>query len=167
MAATTSESTSTEATTETERRRRSHAEEYTSEAQAVLIDFGTAFTDARRPRSQGSQSDEQFQDLVDEAEAEIQSAIDDFGAIQPPEEAQEGHDQILAALEDFSSKLTDVSDAAASGDEHGAAGGRDRAAGAGARLPESARRRPRRSLTEAGIDLGGTAPRRGRLIPTA
>jgi hypothetical protein len=91
-------------------------DEYKTQAIDVLSSFGEAFTGLGTQISQSSSPDE-FKGYVDDAEAEIQSAIDDFSAINPPEEAQEGHDQILAALEDFSSSLTDVSEAADSGDK--------------------------------------------------
>ena len=92
------------------------AEDYETQAREVLTSFGTAFTELGTQISQSS-SPEEFSTFVDEAEAEIQTAIDEFGAIEPPEEAQEGHDQILGALEDFSSGLTDVSEAADAGDK--------------------------------------------------
>ncbi len=92
------------------------AEDYEVQAREVLTSFGEAFTGLGTQISQSS-SPEEFSGFVDDAEAEIQTAIDDFGAIEPPEEAQEGHDQILAALENFSSGLTDVSDAADAGDK--------------------------------------------------
>jgi hypothetical protein len=92
------------------------ADEYEAQAREVLTSFGEAFTGLGTQISQSS-SPEEFSGFVDDAEAEIQTAIDDFGAIQPPEEAQEGHDQILAALEDFSAGLTDVSEAADAGDK--------------------------------------------------
>jgi hypothetical protein len=92
------------------------ADEYATQAREVLTSFGTAFTELGTQISQSS-SPEEFSTFVDEAEAEIQTAIDDFGAIEPPEEAQEGHDQILSALENFSSGLTDVSEAADAGDK--------------------------------------------------
>lgn len=128
-------------------------EDYASEAQAVLIDFGTAFTTLGQ-EIQASGSPEEFSTLVDEAEGEIQTAIDDFGAITPPEEAQEGHDQILAALEDFSSKLTDVSEAADSGDKTALQDAATALQEAGldfqTQLEEAAQ-----SLTDAGVDLSG------------
>ena len=128
-------------------------EEYATEAQTILIDFGTAFT-ALGTEIQSSQGDEQFQELVGQAETEIQGAIDDFGALQPPEEAQEGHDQILAALEDFSSKLTDVSDAASSGDETALQEAATQLQSAGLDFQEQLTQAAQ-SLTEAGVDLGG------------
>jgi len=112
---TSAEATSADATTETSEEALS-TEDYATEAQEVLVSFGTAFQELGTAISTASSGDE-FSSLVDDAEAEIQTAIEEFGAIQPPEEAQEGHDQILSALEDFSSKLTDVSEAASSGDQ--------------------------------------------------
>lgn len=131
-------------------------EEYAQEAQAVLVDFGTAFTELGT-QIQQSGSPEEFSSLVDDAETEIQGAIDDFGAITPPEEAQEGHDQVLAALEDFSSKLTDVSDAADSGDKTALQDAASALQEAGldfqTQLTEAAT-----SLEDAGVSLGGDAP---------
>lgn len=92
-------------------------EEYAQQAQQVLITFGTSFQQLGTEIS-SSKNPQQFSDLVDQAEGEIQTAIDDFSALQPPPEAQEAHDQTLAALENFSSKLTDVSEAADSGDNN-------------------------------------------------
>lgn len=40
----------------------------------------------------------------------IRETVDEFGSIDPPGDAQEGHDRIQAALEDFSSKFTDVAE---------------------------------------------------------
>lgn len=131
-------------------------EDYAAEAETVLVSFGTSFQSLGTEISAAA-SAEDFASLVDDAEAEIQTAIDEFSAIQPPEEAQEGHDQIISALEDFSSKLTDVSDAAESGDQtalQDAAGElqtaaldfQDQLLGAA------------ESLSEAGVNLEGSTP---------
>ncbi len=130
------------------------AEEYSVEAQQVLVSFGTSFQKLGSQIS-ASKSPEEFASLVDEAEAEIQTAIDDFSAIQPPEEAQEGHDQILAALEDFSSKLTDVSNAAASGDQTALADAATELQAAGLDFQEQLTQAAQ-SLSEAGIGVGGS-----------
>jgi hypothetical protein len=90
-------------------------EEYAQQIQTVLTDFGSSFSDLGTQISNSDDAD-QFGNLVDQAEDEIQGAIDDLNAITPPADAQEGHDQMVAALENFSSKLTDVSEAADSGD---------------------------------------------------
>lgn len=91
-------------------------EEYASQVQTILTDFGSNFSDLGSQIS-NSENSAEFSDLVDQAEGEIQTAIDELNAITPPADAQEGHDQMVAALENFSSKLTDVSEAADSGDD--------------------------------------------------
>ena len=131
------------------------ADEYSQQAQEVLVSFGTSFQKLGSEISSSS-SPEEFANLVDEAEAEIQTAIDDFSAITPPEEAQEGHDQILAALEDFSSKLTDVSNAAASGDQTALQDAATELQAAGLDFQEQLTQAAK-SLSEAGIGVGGSA----------
>ena len=131
------------------------AEEYSQQAQEVLVTFGTSFQKLGSEIS-ASSSPEEFADLVDEAESEIQTAIDDFSAITPPEEAQEGHDQILAALEDFSSKLTDVSNAAESGDQAALQDAATELQAAGLDFQEQLTQAAK-SLSEAGIGVGGSA----------
>lgn len=91
------------------------SEDYAIEAQTILVGFATRFQ--ALGTEIGSASEAEFGGLVDQAETDIRTVIDEFDAIEPPEEAQKGHDQILAALEDFSSKLTDVSDAADGGSQ--------------------------------------------------
>ena len=108
------ESTTTEASGEA-----LSAEDYSAEITVILGDFGTSFTELGSEITASQDDPEKAAGLFDEAETEIQGAIDDLSALTPPEEAQEGHDQLIAALEDFSSKLTDVSNAADSGDEAG------------------------------------------------
>lgn len=156
----TTESSTTEAsTTETESTTASgdelSADEYSAQAQEVLLSFGTAFQQLGTEIS-ASTNPEEFGTLVGDAEAEIQTTIDEFGAIQPPEEAQEGHDQILAALEDFSSKLTDVSNAASSGDKSALTDAATELAAAGADFQEQLTQAAQ-SLTEAGIGVGSSS----------
>jgi len=130
-------------------------EEYAQEAQAILVEFGTNFQQLGTEIS-SAKSPQEFGDLVDDAEAEIQGAIDDFSALQPPADAQEGHDQALAALENFSSKLTDVSEAAESGDEQAlqeaAQGLQEAAVTFQTELTQAGE-----SLQGAGVDLGGSS----------
>lgn len=155
--ATESSTTETESTTEdtTTSGDALSPEEYSQQAQEVLVSFGTSFQQLGSDISAAKDADE-FAGLVDDAEAEIQTAIDEFSAIQPPEEAQEGHDQILAALEDFSSKLTDVSDAASSGDQAALTDAATELQQAGLdfqkQLTEAAEK-----LSEAGIGVGGSS----------
>lgn len=158
-ASTEASTSSTEATTSSTEATTSgdalSAEEYSQAAQAVLLDFGTSFQELGSQIS-ASSTPEEFATLVDDAEAQIQTAIDDFGAIQPPEEAQAGHDQILAALEDFSSKLTDVSNAAASGDKTALTDAATELQAAGVSFQEQLTQAAQ-SLSDAGIGVGGAA----------
>jgi hypothetical protein len=130
-------------------------EEYAQQAQAILLDFGTSFQQLGTQIS-NSKNPQQFGDLVDQAEQEIQGAIDDFSALQPPADALEGHDQTLSALENFSSKLTDVSDAADSGDKQALQEAAQALQQAGldfqTELTQAAQK-----LQDAGIELGGSS----------
>ena len=137
-------------------------EEYTQQAQAILLDFGTSFQQLGTDIS-ASKTPEEFSNLVDKAEDEIQGAIDDFSALTPPADAQEGHDQTLSALENFSSKLTDVSEAADSGDDQAlqeaaqALAAKRMSGGvktAGLDFQKELTQAAQ-SLSDAGIDLGG------------
>ena len=129
------------------------SEEYAQEAQAILLEFGTNFQELGTEIS-ASKDESEFSELVDEAEAEIQSAIDEFSALTPPSEAQEGHDQTLSALENFSSKLTDVSEAADTGDEQALQEAAQALQEAGLAFQEELTQAAQ-SLQEAGIALGG------------
>jgi hypothetical protein len=130
-------------------------EEYAQEAQEILIEFGTNFQELGTQISDAKDRQE-FADLVDEAEAEIQGAIDDFSELQPPADAQEGHDQTLSAFENFSSKLTDVSEAAESGDaqalQEAAQALQQAAVDFQTELTQADE-----SFQEAGIDIGGSS----------
>jgi len=131
------------------------SDEYAQQAQQVLVEFGTSFQQLGTQIS-NSKNPQQFGDLVDQAEQEIQGAIDDFSALQPPADAQEGHDQTLSALENFSSKLTDVSDAADSGDKQALQEAAQALQQAGldfqTELTQAAQK-----LQDAGIELGGSS----------
>jgi hypothetical protein len=129
-------------------------EEYAEQAQAILLDFGTSFQQLGADIS-ASKSPEEFGDLVNDAEAEIQGAIDEFSALTPPSDAQEGHDQTLSALENFSSKLTDVSEAADSGDEAALQEAAQGLQQAGLDF-QTELTQASESLSEAGIELGGS-----------
>lgn len=150
----TSSSTATDETTSTASGDALTPEEYTQAAGQVLLAFGTAFQKIG-PEIAASSSPEEFGSLVDQAETEIQGAIDDFAAITPPAEAQEGHDQVLSALEDFSSKLTDVSDAAASGDKTALQDAATALGQAGLDFQDQLTT-AQKSLQDAGISLGGS-----------
>jgi phosphoenolpyruvate carboxylase len=130
-------------------------EEYGQQAQQILLDFGTSFQQLGTQIS-SSKTPEQFADLVNQAEDEIQSAIDDFSALNPPSDAQEGHDETLSALENFSSKLTDVSDAADSGDNQALQEAAQALQTAGLDFQKELTQASQ-SLQDAGIDLSGNS----------
>jgi hypothetical protein len=130
-------------------------EEYAQQAQAILLEFGTSFQQLGTEIS-GSKDPQEFSDLVNQAEDEIQGAIDDFDALQPPADAQEGHDQTLSALENFSSKLTDVSEAADSGDDQALQEAAQALQQAGLDF-QSELTQAAQSLQDAGIELGGSS----------
>jgi hypothetical protein len=130
-------------------------EEYAQQAQAILLEFGTSFQQLGTQIS-NSKNPEQFKQLVDQAETEIQGAIDDFSALQPPPDAQEGHDQTLSALENFSSKLTDVSEAADSGDNQALVQAAQALQQAGLEF-QSELTQAAQKLQDAGIQIGGSS----------
>ena len=130
-------------------------EEYQQQAQEILLEFGTSFQQLGTEIS-NSKNPQQFGDLVDQAEDEIQGAIDDFSALQPPADAQEGHDQTLSALENFSSKLTDVSEAADSGDKQALQEAATALQQAGVDF-QTELTQAAQSLSDAGIDLSGSS----------
>ncbi len=130
-------------------------EEYAAQAQQILLDFGTSFQQLGTQIS-SSKTPEEFADLVNQAEDEIQGAIDDFSALTPPPDAQEGHDQTLSALENFSSKLTDVSDAADSGDDKALQEAAQSLQQAGVDF-QTELTQAAQSLSDAGIDLNGSS----------
>ncbi|MCB0877078.1 MAG: hypothetical protein R2718_02375 [Solirubrobacterales bacterium] len=130
-------------------------EEYAQQAQAILLEFGTSFQQLGTEIS-NSKNPDQFSQLVDEAESEIQGAIDDFSALQPPPDAQEGHDQTLSALENFSSKLTDVSEAADSGDNQALVEAAQALQQAGLEF-QSELTQAAQKLEDAGIQIGGSS----------
>lgn len=129
-------------------------DEYTQQAEAILISFGTSFQQLGTQIS-NSKDTAQFSDLVNQAETEIQGAIDDFSALNPPADAQAGNDQVLSALENFSSKLTDVSDAADSGDKQALAEAATALQSAGVDF-QTELTQAQQSLSDAGITLGGS-----------
>lgn len=61
---------------------------------------------------------EEFTGQIEEADTQIQTTIDDLGALEAPEAAQGAQDQIIAAYENFSEKLSGVGDAVASEDKN-------------------------------------------------
>jgi len=89
--------------------------EYGEELTTILGDFAQSFQD-QGAVLQGTTDPAQLADGIDQLEETLDTTIDDLSALDVPEEAQEGHDEIVASFENLSSKLADVSDAVDSDD---------------------------------------------------
>jgi hypothetical protein len=89
--------------------------DYAAGLTQVLSEFGTSFQ-TLGTKLQGVKDEGALASGIDDLEAQIQTTISDLEDLDPPAEAQEGQDDIIAAFEAFSQKLTDVSDAVDSGD---------------------------------------------------
>lgn len=81
---------------------------YAEELRATMIQLGNDLQaiDAASTPGSLSLSKRELESLGET----IRRTVDEFGAIDPPGDAQEGHDRVLAALEDFSSKYNDLSE---------------------------------------------------------
>lgn len=90
--------------------------EYGEELTTILGDFAQSFQD-QGAALQGTTDPAQLADGINSLEDTLGTTIDDLSALDVPEEAQEGHDEIVASFENLSSKLADVSDAVDSNDE--------------------------------------------------
>lgn len=85
------------------------SQRYAEELRETMVGLGSelqAVENATTPKDLGMSRRE-----VEALGETIRRTVDEFGAIDPPNDAQEGHDRILAALEDFSSKYNDVAEA--------------------------------------------------------
>lgn len=91
-------------------------EEYALRLDEVLLPFGRKFM-ALGGEIEDSTSAVEFQALINDGEVDIATTIEALNAINPPGDAQEIHDRILGAFNDFSASLTDVSEAAAGGSQ--------------------------------------------------
>lgn len=139
-------------------------EEYTEQATEILTSFSTEFQ-ALGAEIQGAQDEEAFSSGVDEAESVIQGTIDEYSELEPPEEAQEGHDQVVSSLEGFSSSLTEVSEAAGSGDEEAVQQAATELQAAGVEF-QTQLTEAGQLLEEAGITFGsGEVPEEGAEVP--
>lgn len=127
-------------------------EAYADQATAVLSSFASSFQSLGSQLS-SSKDPQQLSDGLTQAEDQIQGTIDDLKALQPPEAAQQGQDQLVTALEGFSSELTTVNDALGSGDKS-----QIKAALAGLQTAglkfQSDLGTAQKSLEDAGITLG-------------
>ena len=93
--------------------------EYGKELTTILGDFAQSFQE-QGAALQGTTDPAQLADGIDSLEDTLETTIDDLSALDVPEEAQEGHDEIVASFENLSSKLADVSDAVDSDDAQAA-----------------------------------------------
>ena len=89
------------------------ADDYGQQLTAALVPL---FTSLQGLQSFDPQNPEDFGTQIQPTEDSFAKAIDEVNALQPPDEAQDGQDQLVAALEDFSSKLTDLSNSVEAGD---------------------------------------------------
>lgn len=94
-----------EETTETETEALS-AEEYEQELGDILAPLGTELQEIGAATQAGT-SDEDAVAGVEEASATLDGAIGDLSAIEPPEEAAEGHDMLITSLEAFKGAADD------------------------------------------------------------
>ncbi len=90
--------------------------DYAQQLSTILQDFGTSFQSIGT-KLQGVNDPAALSSGIDDLESQIQTTISDLEALDVPEGAQEGQDQIVAALKDFSSKITSLGDAVDSGDK--------------------------------------------------
>ena len=90
-------------------------EEYQTEVEGVLTPLGEDLQRIGSETSSQTTPEGVAQGLGD-AEEVLQTGIDDLEAIQPPENLQEPHDRMIAAIEDFQAATTTAREGAESGD---------------------------------------------------
>lgn len=120
--ATSTDSTTTDASAATDSTASSAdpaAEEYGQGLTAALTDFGTSFQKLGSDL-QGASKPAQISAGVSQLEDQLSTTIDELNALDPPAEAQDGQDQVVAAFEGLSGKLGDVGDAVGAGDPQAA-----------------------------------------------
>lgn len=113
---TATEATATDATTEAAD---GASEDYGAELSSILGEFTQTFQD-EGAALQGATDPEQLASGIDNLEASLQTTIDDLSALEVPEAAQAGHEEVVASFEDLSSKLADVSSAVDAEDQQAA-----------------------------------------------
>jgi TolA-binding protein len=112
---TASDTTATDSTATDSTSTSADSGDYATQLTTILTDFGTSFQ-TLGTKLQNVKDEKALASGIDELESQIQTTITDLKALTPPPEAQAGQDKVIAAFEAFSGKLTDVSDAVASGD---------------------------------------------------
>ena len=125
---TTAAETETEATTTSEEDVSTTAEddtdagaggEYGAELSAILGDFTQTFQE-EGAALQGATDPSQLATGIETLEGSLQTTIDDLSALEVPEAAQAGHEEVVASFEDLSSKLADVGSAVDADDQQAA-----------------------------------------------
>lgn len=89
--------------------------EYGNELSAILTDFGTSFQQIGA-QIQGSENPDDYVRAFDDFESEIDRTISDIEALDTPEEAQQGQDDLVAALRNFGDSIGAFGDELSGGD---------------------------------------------------
>ena len=90
-------------------------DDYATEIESVLTTFGEESISLGTELSSATTPDE-LRSGVDDLQALTQTAVDDLNAIEPPEEAAEGHETLTGALEGYLSDIEDLASAVESDD---------------------------------------------------
>lgn len=90
-------------------------DEYRTEVEGVLTPLGEGLQQIGTETSDQT-TPEGVADGLSEAEGVLQTGIEDLQAIQPPENLQEPHDRMIAALEAFEQATAEAREGAESGD---------------------------------------------------
>jgi hypothetical protein len=87
-------------------------EEFQSQANAICAKYQKQLGELKSPTSL-----EEIPDFVDQALAILNKEVDEFSALNPPEELQSQFDQLIAASDKTKAAADDLSEAAKSGDQ--------------------------------------------------
>lgn len=90
---------------------------YAEQVTTIVTSFATSFQ-ALGTEISSANDPAQLSDGLNQAEAGIQGAIDDLDALQPPAGAEQAQEQLIGALEGFSTELSKLGDAVDSGDKN-------------------------------------------------
>lgn len=95
------------------------AGQYGADLRQILSDFTASFQASAGALQQAKSVPDAAGNLT-AMENSLQTAADSIKALEPPAAAQAGQDQLVSALEGFSSRLSPITTAAASGDNQAA-----------------------------------------------
>jgi hypothetical protein len=95
------------------------SEDYATEIEGILTAFGEESISLGTELSSAA-TPEDLQSGVADLEEITQTAVDDLNAIEPPEEAAEGHDTLVGALEGYLSDIQSLADAVETDDPEAA-----------------------------------------------